>query len=80
VRVAACQAVRALSRSAKDLRSELVRPDVGSALTCLLQDEDPLVQAAAAAALCNLVLHFSPIKVRRSPVFVSRASLSFRCA
>ena len=68
VRAAACQAVRALSRSAKDLRSELVRPDMGAALCRLLRDADPRVQVAASAALCNLVLHFSPIKVRDPPV------------
>jgi hypothetical protein len=67
VRAAACQAVRALSRSAKDLRSDLMRPAVGAALCRLLQDAAPDVQAAAAAALCNLVLHFSAIKVRQQP-------------
>ena len=64
VRAAACGAVQALSRSAKDLRGELCEPPVAASLCRALRDPDPAVQSAAAAALCNLVLDFSLLKVR----------------
>jgi hypothetical protein len=57
--------VRALSRSAKGLRTRLADAPVAGPLVELLRSAThPVVQAAAAAALCNLVLDFSPVKVR----------------
>jgi Armadillo/beta-catenin-like repeat len=61
---AAAECVRALSRSARGLRARLAEAPVAGPLVALLRGAThPEVQAAAAAALCNLVLEFSPVKV-----------------
>ena len=61
---AVAECVRALSRSARGLRSRLAEAPVAGPLVALLRGAThPDVQAAAAAALCNLVLDFSPVKV-----------------
>ena len=62
MRAAACGAVQALSRSAKDLRGELCEPAIAASLCRALRDADPAVRSAATAALCNLVLDFSLLK------------------
>uniref|UniRef100_V5EY93 Uncharacterized protein n=1 Tax=Kalmanozyma brasiliensis (strain GHG001) TaxID=1365824 RepID=V5EY93_KALBG len=64
VRVAACRLARALSRSLSILRTSIVDAGVAPKLVSLLQDpeEEEVVKIEATAAICNLVLDFSPMK------------------
>lgn len=64
VRVAACRLTRALSRSLSILRTSIVDAGVAPKLVALLQDpdEEEVVKVEATAAICNLVLDFSPMK------------------
>ncbi|CDS82111.1 uncharacterized protein SPSC_02931 [Sporisorium scitamineum] len=64
VRVAACRLIRALSRSVLILRTSIVDASVAPKLMALLQDpdEEEVVKVEATAAICNLVLDFSPMK------------------
>ncbi|SPC66938.1 uncharacterized protein UHOD_02493 [Ustilago sp. UG-2017b] len=64
VRVAACRLTRALSRSLSILRTSIVDVGVAPKLVALLQDsdEEEVVKVEATAAICNLVLDFSPMK------------------
>lgn len=64
VRANACRLVRALSRSISILRTSLVDAGVAPKLLVLLQDdqEEPQVKIEALAAICNLVIKFSPMK------------------
>ncbi|KAI0064492.1 ARM repeat-containing protein [Artomyces pyxidatus] len=64
VRYAACQCVRALSRSVAVARTSLVDSGLGSNLyqTFLKQDEDRRVTYAALTAVCNLVSEYSPLR------------------
>lgn len=64
VRVAACQCIRALSRDAAIIRTNLT--DSGAALALYQvfkkEDEDLRVTSAALAVVCNLVNDFSPLR------------------
>ncbi|KAI9819823.1 MAG: hypothetical protein M1832_003898 [Thelocarpon impressellum] len=62
VLLAACGALRALSRSVSILRTSLIDAGVVMPLFALLKHEDVAVQIAATAAVCNLVLEFSPMR------------------
>ncbi|KAI9216313.1 armadillo-type protein, partial [Blastocladiella britannica] len=62
VRAAAAQGMRSVSRSVRSIRTAAVDAGVAAPLVALLDDPAPLVQAAASAALCNLVLDFAPMK------------------
>ena len=55
--------MRAATRSARALRTGLAAPpDLARPLVRALGDPHPFVVAAASAALCNVVLDFSPAK------------------
>ncbi|KAI2641935.1 armadillo repeat protein [Xylaria nigripes] len=60
--IAACYAIRMLSRSVKPLRTALVDHSVSKPLFDLLRHPDVDVQIAATACLCNLLLEFSPMR------------------
>ncbi|KAI0929233.1 hypothetical protein AcW1_006226 [Taiwanofungus camphoratus] len=64
VRYAACQCVRALSRSVAVLRTNIVDTGLGMAVYKLFQkeDEDRRVTFAASAVVCNLVNDCSPLR------------------
>jgi armadillo repeat-containing protein 8 len=64
VRYAACQCVRALSRSVAVTRTSLVDSGLGTALFGVFakEDEDRRVVHAALAAVCNLVNQYSPLR------------------
>jgi hypothetical protein len=63
LRSAACQVIRSLSRSVKNLRTHLVDANiVGPVIRLLSESEETVLQTAACATLCNLVLDFSPMK------------------
>ncbi|KAI1805726.1 ARM repeat-containing protein [Daldinia bambusicola] len=60
--LAACYAVRILSRSVNILRTALVDHDVSTPLLQLLRHHDVEVRVAAAGVACNLVTDFSPVR------------------
>ncbi|KAK6955582.1 hypothetical protein Daesc_003224 [Daldinia eschscholtzii] len=60
--LAACYAVRILSRSVNILRTALVDHEVSTPLMQLLRHHDVEVRVAAAALACNLVTDFSPMR------------------
>ncbi|KAI0263468.1 ARM repeat-containing protein [Gloeopeniophorella convolvens] len=74
VRYAACQCVRALSRSVAAMRTSLVDSGLGTALFGVFAKdaEDRRVLHAALAAVCNLINEYSPL---RAP-FLEQASPS----
>jgi armadillo repeat-containing protein 8 len=68
VLIAACGAIRALSRSVSILRTSLIDAGVAMPLFDLLKSPDMEVKIAATAAVCNLLLEFSPMReVRNFP-------------
>lgn len=62
VLIAACSAIRALSRSVSILRTTLVDNGVAVPVFNLLKHPDIEVQIAATAAVCNLVTDVSPMR------------------
>ncbi|KAJ8522891.1 hypothetical protein ONZ45_g602 [Pleurotus djamor] len=64
VRYAACQCIRALSRSVSVMRTTLYDSDLGLKMLEILMkdDEDRRVTSAALAAVCNLLIDFSPLR------------------
>ncbi|KAJ9653228.1 hypothetical protein H2198_007586 [Neophaeococcomyces mojaviensis] len=62
VLVAACGAVRALTRSPTTLRTKLVDADVSKAVLNLLYTSNPEVRISATMVLANLSHDFSPMK------------------
>jgi hypothetical protein len=62
VLIAACGAVRHLSRSVSILRTTLIDNGVVMPVFALLQHSDIDVQIAATATTCNLVMDFSPMR------------------
>ncbi len=65
VQAAAADCVRALSRSARNIRMMLCNARIAEPLVAMLAGGDSQAAVSACAALCNLVLDFSPFKVRR---------------
>jgi hypothetical protein len=62
VLIAACGAIRALSRSVSILRTTLIDNGVAMPVFRLLQHPDIEVQIAATATVCNLVTDISPMR------------------
>lgn len=66
--VAACYAIRMVSRSVNFLRTSLMDSGVAVPLHKLLRHPEIEVQIAATAAVCNLVTDFSPMReVKKAP-------------
>ncbi|KAF2454458.1 hypothetical protein BDY21DRAFT_399760 [Lineolata rhizophorae] len=62
VLVAACHATRAMSRSVSILRTSLMDVSIAGPILALLAHEDTDAVIAATEVLCNLLLHFSPMR------------------
>lgn len=62
LRISACQCARNLSRSVKNLRTNLFDAGIAKPLLKLLHDTNLNVQITACATICNMVLDFTPIK------------------
>ncbi|KAA8894503.1 armadillo-type protein [Sphaerosporella brunnea] len=62
VLIAACGVIRSVSRSVSILRTSLIDAAVAIPIFTLLRHENDDVKIAATAAVCNLVLDFSPMR------------------
>ncbi|KAF2200261.1 ARM repeat-containing protein [Delitschia confertaspora ATCC 74209] len=62
VLIAACEAVRSLSRSVSNLRTSLIDNGIAKPISALLVHPNVEVQIAATSVLTNLVLDFSPMR------------------
>lgn len=62
LRRAAASCILSVSRSVQTLRTTLVESGVTRPLCGLLDDSDMQVRCTAVAAMCNLVMEFSPVK------------------
>ena len=62
LRRAAAACILSVSRSVQTLRTTLVESGVTRPLCGLLDDGDMQVRCTAVAAMCNLVMEFSPVK------------------
>eukprot|EP00729_Bicosta_minor_P005473 gene5473-12826_t len=62
IRLAACNCVLSLSRSVKVVRKELVESRMAMGVAILLDDPAEAVQEAATAALCNMLLEYTPLR------------------
>eukprot|EP00178_Gracilaria_changii_P020557 TRINITY_DN598_c0_g1_i1.p1 TRINITY_DN598_c0_g1~~TRINITY_DN598_c0_g1_i1.p1 ORF type:complete len:818 (+),score=124.43 TRINITY_DN598_c0_g1_i1:4379-6832(+) len=60
--LAAVQCVRSLSRSVKIVRRDIADQRIGTTLLRLVSSPNCAIQRCASAALCNLILEFSPIR------------------
>ena len=67
VLIAACGAIRALSRSVSILRTTLIDNGVAIPVFKLLKHQDVEIQIAATATVCNLVTDISPMRDVNSP-------------
>ncbi|CAG8959938.1 hypothetical protein HYFRA_00012655 [Hymenoscyphus fraxineus] len=76
VLIAACGAIRALSRSVGILRTTLIDSGVAMPVFRLLQHPDIEVQTAATATVCNLVTDVSPMRT----VIAEAGVLKILCA
>lgn len=66
--VAACAAVRVLTRSATTLRTKLVDADIVKPIVKLLHTSEPQVRIAATMVVANLAHDFSPMKQSIEPI------------
>lgn len=60
--LAACGAVRVLTRSVQALRTKLVEAEVARPIINLMSSSDPEIRIAATMVLANLAIDFSPMK------------------
>jgi len=60
--LAACGAVRVLTRSVQALRTKLVEAEVAKPIIKLMNSNDPEIRIAATMVLANLAIDFSPMK------------------
>lgn len=60
--LAACGAVRVLTRSVQALRTKLVEAEVAKPIIKLMNSSDPEIRIAATMVLANLAIDFSPMK------------------
>ena len=75
VLIAACGAIRALSRSVSILRTTLIDNGVAVPVFSLLKHPDIEVQIAATATMCNLVTDISPMREVRISTLYDNPSL-----
>eukprot|EP00040_Diaphanoeca_grandis_P031168 m.186001 g.186001 ORF g.186001 m.186001 type:complete len:703 (+) comp32249_c1_seq1:236-2344(+) len=62
LRLAAAACILSISRSVGTLRTTLVESGVAKPLCNMFEDPDMTVRCTAVAAICNLVMEFSPVK------------------